>query len=294
MLKRYDPYPSRTGAREQILPRTDPIIHGDGRSDSEYRLSQAQLDHYRDKGFLTLPGYMEDTLETIRAEAEQLKERMAGREELYTEPDSGELRTIFKPHAYSDVIARIAKDPRILDPVKQILGSDVYITQSRINRKPAFKGRSFAWHSDFETWHVEDGMRHMRAVTAWIMLTDNHEYNGPLYVIPGSHKHYVSCGGTTEEKNYRQSLKKQVAGVPSNDSMSKLLKDHHIEGVYGKAGTLVLHECNILHGSPDNISGDPRALLMFIYNSAENQLEAPFSGQAPRPHYLADREPKIL
>lgn len=294
MLKRYDPYPSRTGEAEHIIPRTDPVIHGHGRSDSPHALSADQLAHYEHKGFLTLPGLMEDTLDTIRAEAETLRATMAGREELYTEPDSGELRTIFKPHAYSDAVARIARDPRILEPVKQILGSDVYVTQSRINRKPAFKGRSFAWHSDFETWHVEDGMRHMRAVTAWIMLTDNHEYNGPLYVIPGSHKHYVSCAGTTEEKNYRKSLKKQVAGVPGNESLRALLKEHSIEGVYGKAGTLVLHECNILHGSPDNISGDPRALLMFVYNSVENELEQPFSGQAPRPHYLADRKPKAL
>ncbi|ROQ19773.1 ectoine hydroxylase [Marinimicrobium koreense] len=294
MLKRYDPYPSRTGDAEQIIPRTDPVIYGAGHSDRPQGLSREQLAHYEQKGFLTLPGLMDDRLDTIRAEADTLKTTMAGREELYTEPDSGELRTIFKPHAYSETIARIARDPRILEPVKQILGSDVYLTQSRINRKPAFKGRSFAWHSDFETWHVEDGMRHMRAVTAWIMLTDNHEYNGPLYVIPGSHKHYVSCAGTTEEKNYRKSLKKQVAGVPGKESLETLLKDHTIEGVYGKAGTLVLHECNILHGSPDNISGDPRALLMFVYNSVENELEQPFSGQAPRPHYLADREPKVL
>jgi len=294
MLKRYDPYPSRIGEQEQVLPRTDPIIHGDGQSDSPHALSHDQIAHYRDQGFLTLPGLMEDVVAGIKREAQTLTRSMEGMEELYTEPDSGELRTIFKPHAHSELIGRLARDPRILEPVKQILGSDVYVTQSRINRKPAFKGRSFAWHSDFETWHVEDGMRHMRAVTAWIMLTDNHEYNGPLYVIPGSHKHYISCGGTTDEKNYRKSLKKQVAGVPSDASMEQMLKEHPIQGVYGKAGTLVLHECNILHGSPDNISGDPRALLMFIYNSVENELEAPFSGQAPRPHYLADREPKVL
>lgn len=294
MLKRYDPYPSRTGKEEAIIPRTDPILHGDGRSDNEYALSREQLIHYENKGFLTLPDRMNSVLDDIRDEANHLKTRMAGREELYTEPDSGELRTIFKPHAHSDTIARIARDPRILEPVKQILGSEVYITQSRINRKPAFKGRSFAWHSDFETWHVEDGMRHMRAVTAWIMLTDNHEYNGPLYVIPGSHQRYISCGGTTHKDNYRNSLKKQVAGVPSNDALRQILTDHSVKGVYGSAGTLVLHECNLLHGSPDNISGDPRALLMFVYNSVENELEEPFSGQPPRPHYLADREPRVL
>lgn len=294
MLKRYDPYPSRTGGAERILPRTDPVVYGSGQATGPYGLTPQQVAHYRDKGFVILPGLMEDVLEDIRRETQSLHTSMQGREELYTEPDSGELRTIFKPDAYSEVIARIARDRRLLDPVKQLLGSDVCVTQSRINRKPAFKGRSFAWHSDFETWHVEDGMRHMRAVTAWIMLTDNHQYNGPLYVIPGSHKKFVACGGTTGRENYKTSLKIQKAGVPHPDTMTELLDTHRIEGIYGKAGTLVLHECNILHGSPDNISGDPRALLMFVYNSADNPLEAPFSDQPPRPHYLADREAEVL
>lgn len=293
MLKRYDPYPSRTGSEETILPRTDPVVYGDGKPAGQHYLNEDQLQQYATNGFLTIPGYMDDVVNAIRDESERLKDSMAGYDELYTEPDSGQLRTLFKPHAYSDLIAQISRDRRIVDLVKQILDSDVYITQSRINRKPAFHGRSFAWHSDFETWHVEDGMPRMRAVTAWIMLTDNHEYNGPLYVIPGSHKEYVSCGGVTEKDNYRNSLKKQVAGVPEDTTMRQILKDRDIQGIYGKAGTLVLHECNILHGSPDNISADPRALLMMIYNSAENQLEAPFGGHE-RPHYLADRKPVIL
>lgn len=293
MLKRYDPYPSRSGSEETILPRMDPVVYGDGRPMGKHHLDEDQLQRYAENGFLTIPGYMDDVVDSIHEESERLKDSMADYEELYTEPDSGQLRTLFKPHAYSDLIARISRDKRIVDLVKQILDSDVYITQSRINRKPAFHGRSFAWHSDFETWHVEDGMPRMRAVTAWIMLTHNHEYNGPLYVIPGSHNEYVSCGGVTEKDNYRNSLKKQVAGVPKDTTMRQLLKDRDIQGIYGKAGTLVLHECNILHGSPDNISADPRALLMMIYNSAENQLEAPFGGHE-RPHYLADRNPVLL
>lgn len=294
MLHSHDPYSSRNGSEEHIVPRIDPVLHGDGKPVGKHHLTTEQLKQYADNGFLTIPGYMDDVVDSIREEAERLKESMAGYDELYTEPDSGQLRTLFKPHAHSEMIARISRDPRIVDLVKQILDSDVYITQSRINRKPAFHGRSFAWHSDFETWHVEDGMPRMRAVTAWIMLTDNHQYNGPLYVIPGSHKEFISCGGVTEKDNYRNSLKKQVAGVPEDSTMDKILQDREIRGIYGKAGTLVLHECNILHGSPDNISADSRALLMMIYNSAENQLQAPYGGHDPRPHYLADREPVIL
>ncbi len=113
---------------------------------------------------------------------------MAGRKELITEPESNELRTVFKPFAFSQLIDKFSRHPKILTIARQLLGSDIYITQSRINIKPAFTGKSFPWHSDFETWHIEDGMPRMRAVTAWIMLNENNEYNGPLYVILGSHQ----------------------------------------------------------------------------------------------------------
>ncbi|MES8739290.1 phytanoyl-CoA dioxygenase family protein, partial [Cutibacterium acnes] len=73
------------------------------------------------------------------------------------------------------------------------------IHQSRINLKNGFNGKEFYWHSDFETWHVEDGMPNMRAVSCSITLTDNTVYNGSLMVIPGSHKYFVSCVGETPE-----------------------------------------------------------------------------------------------
>lgn len=54
---------------------------------------------------------------------------------------------------------------------RQILGSEVYIHQSRVNYKPGYGGTGFYWHSDFETWHSEDGMPRMRALSVSIALT---------------------------------------------------------------------------------------------------------------------------
>lgn len=285
-MKAKDIYPSRTGQDERITPRMDPIVYGGIQPEMENTLSSEQIEYYQDNGFIVLPNYMPDWVEPLLEEVEHLKNIMAEREELITEPDNGELRTIFKPFDFSQLIDRFSRHPKILSIAKQLLGSDVYLTQSRINIKPAFFGQSFPWHSDFETWHVEDGMPRMRAVTAWIMLNENNEYNGPLYVIPGSHKSFVSCAGITENKNYNQSLKKQVAGVPQPETMQHLLENCGIQGVYGSPGTVIFHECNLMHGSPDNISGMPRTLLMMVYNSCENKLVQPFCNQPPRPDYL--------
>jgi ectoine hydroxylase len=108
----------------------------------------------------------------------------------------------------------LTRDPRILAKAREILGGDVYIHQSRINYKPGFRGKEFYWHSDFETWHVEDGMPRMRAVSCSIALTPNYEFNGPLMLVPGSHRYFLSCVGETPEEHYKESLKKQEIGVP--------------------------------------------------------------------------------
>jgi ectoine hydroxylase len=173
--------------------------------------------------------------------------------------------------------------------VHQLLGSDAYIHQSRINFKPGFHGKGFDWHSDFETWHAEDGMPRMRAVSFSIALTDNTPFNGPLMLIPGSHKTFVPCVGRTPEDNYQSSLKKQELGVPNEQDLQKMADQYGIQAPTGPAGSLIIFECNTLHASNANMSPWPRSNLFFVYNSVENRLEQPFCGNKPRPDFLGNR-----
>lgn len=292
MQSNVDMYPSRIGGQERIVDRLDPVVYSP--PSSKGPLNEEQLDFYNTNGYLLLPDYLPDLVDPLINEIQNLRHRMRGRDEWVVEPDSDALRTIFKPFAYSSLIEQFFRLPEILDVVQQMLGSHAYMMQSRLNVKPAYKGKSFAWHSDFETWHVEDGMPRMRAVTAWIMLTENTEHNGPLYVIPGSHWNYVSCAGRTGKDNHKSSLRKQVLGVPQAQTMDRILSERNVESITGSPGTVVFHECNLLHGSPDNITNDSRMNLMCVYNSVENQPREPFGGLEPRPHYLSNRDTRAV
>ena len=211
-------------------------------------------------------------------------------EELITEPDSDEVRSIFRVHRLSQVFDWLARDTRILDVARQILGSEAYLHQSRVNLKPGFHGKEFYWHSDFETWHVEDGMPRMRALSASIALTDNYPFNGPLMLIPGSHKTFVPCVGSTPQNHYRQSLKKQEYGVPDQVSLKRLADQGGIVAPTGPAGSVVFFDCNTMHGSNSNISPFARSNVFFVYNSVENSLSEPYCGLKPRPEHIAARE----
>ena len=293
---RADPYPSRFGDTEKILPRLDPVVYPNpatGRS-FDGPLSRAQIESYQHSGYLVLPQYMPEFVEPLKREMAPLRQQLEGTDKLVLEMDSDTVRTVFDPFGHSELVQQFFQHPKILGIAEQLLGSKAHMMQSRINVKPAFTGRSFAWHSDFETWHVEDGMPHMRALTAWIMLSDCTEHNGPLYVIPGSHQEFISCAGKTGEDNFKTSLRKQTLGVPSKNTMRKVLNRRQIESITGRTGTVVFHECNLLHGSPDNISADSRTVLMGVFNSVENPVGRPFGAKRERPEYLCKRNGMAL
>ena len=130
-------------------------------------------------------------------------------------------------------------------------------------------------------------MPSMHAVSASIVLTDNHHFNGPLMLIPGSHKVFVPCLGATPDDHHKQSLKTQEFGVPGNDVLQTLIERGGIEAPTGKAGGLILFDCNTLHGSNANMSPDPRSNVFFVYNRRDNVCDRPYAARRRRPSFLA-------
>lgn len=287
-----DVYPSRTRSKSMIIPRQDPVVYTD-KAEPTGPLTTDQLEQYDKNGFLLFPSmFSSEEVQAFRDELGALRksDEIRKREESITEPDSGEVRSIFDVTSLSQIFFALSRDTRIVEMVRQLLGDDVYIHQSRVNLKPGFNGKEFQWHSDFETWHTEDGMPRMRAVSCSISLTENNEFNGPLMLVPGSHCAYVSCAGETPDDNYKSSLKKQVYGVPEPGLLDKLVHDGGLTSAKGPAGSVLLFECNTMHGSSSNISPYPRSNVFMVYNSVSNRLVEPFAGTKPRPNYIACRD----
>lgn len=285
-------YQSRTGTEAAILSRPDPVVYAGGDPRREDVLTPQQLSRYRKKGFMVLPKlFSADEIARFMQEGQRLSQdaQIREREECIIEQRGTEVRSIFRVHRLSALFERLVADPRVANVARQILGSEVYIHQSRLNFKPGFGGGDFYWHSDFETWHIEDGMPRMRALSCSVLLTDNSEFNAPLMVIPGSHKYYISCVGETPAEHYKQSLKAQQYGVPDQVSLKFLADQGGMQALKGAAGSVIFFDCNTMHGSNSNISPYPRSNLFFVYNSVDNTLEQPRSGLPPRPEFIAAR-----
>lgn len=285
-----DPYPSRTTEPPRLLDRVDPVVYG---SAADGPLTATELATFdRDGALIVEDVFNRDEVAGFRARLDHLAADPALRtdERTIIEPDSNEMRSIFAVHRLDDVFVRLAADPRVADVARQLLGDDVYIHQSRINVKPGFAGSGFWWHSDFETWHAEDGMPRMRAVSASVSLTDNYPFNGPLMTIAGSHRLFVTTRGQTPEEHYKQSLRQQQIGVPDHASLRALVDRGRIDQMVGPAGSVIFFDCNVMHGSADNMTPLPRSNVFLVYNALSNPLEAPFAADDVRPSFIAARD----
>ncbi|MFZ2178627.1 MAG: ectoine hydroxylase [Rhodococcus sp. (in: high G+C Gram-positive bacteria)] len=292
-----DHYPTRDRSECTLSIRQDPVTWSNpNRHDrGSGPLTAHQLAGYDTRGFhstdaLIPPREVFDLVDEMKRLAQT--DTLRGDDRMVRENGDGAVRSVFDVHRLSDVVDKIIRRPEILGIARQILGSDVYVHQSRLNFKPGFSGGPFYWHSDFETWHAEDGMPSPRATSISIALTENYGYNGGLMIMPGSHRTFVSCAGRTPEDYYKESLVSYVppTGSPDQATLARMADDYGIEVMTGPAGSATVFDSNCMHGSNGNITPFPRSNLFIVFNSVENTLTEPYSAPVPRPDYLGSRD----
>ncbi|MBP2451597.1 ectoine hydroxylase [Mycolicibacterium lutetiense] len=282
-----DHYPTRLDHAIEPVPRYEPAVWG-GVADGP--LSQLHLDGFSEYGYLVAPDTVsDDWLPLLRHEMDRVAADLDPDDPRVIREPGGTIRSIFEPHLLSDLVAQLVRLDTVLPIARQLLGGDVYVHQARINLMPGFTGTGFYWHSDFETWHAEDGMPAIRAVSCSIALTDNYPYNGSLMVIPGSHQTFYPCVGATPADNHDTSLVAQNVGVPDQTTLTKVVDQHDIHQFTGPPGTALWFDANLLHGSGSNITPLPRSNVFLVFNSVHNALTDPFAADRPRPEYLAAR-----
>ena len=250
-------------------------------------LQDGQLHRYDEDGFLLLPDcFSGEEVEIITREWDLLRTRdLPGQ---VKERDQQTIRSLYGAHTCSDVMDRVARHPRLVGPVRQILGDDLYVHQFKINSKAAFAGDLWPWHQDYIYWQAEDGMRQARVVTAALFLDDVNEFNGPLLFVPQSHRAGVirppaRQGGAGWQSHVSADLTYTV----SHDVLERLVETHGIVSPKGRRGSVLLFHGNVVHGSASNMSPFPRKMLLVTFNAVSNALPP---ADSPRPAFLASRD----
>ncbi|MGZ5154673.1 MAG: phytanoyl-CoA dioxygenase family protein, partial [Burkholderiales bacterium] len=151
------------------------------------KLMPEQIQQFEDDGYLFFPSlFSREEIAVLKAEVPRLYAQQ--RPENVREKGSDAVRTNFAAHMYSYPFAKLARHPRMVQPVMQIYGDELYMHQFKINGKMAFEGDVWQWHQDYGTWKNDDLMPEPRAMNVAIFLDAVNEFNGPLMFIPGSHQ----------------------------------------------------------------------------------------------------------
>ena len=150
-------------------------------------LTQEQFNSYHEQGFLVVPEcFSKLEVESMKGELPGLFAEDSPRRVL--EKEGKIVRSVHGSHTTNQLFKRLTRHPKLIQPAMQFLGSQAYVYQFKINAKAAFSGDVWQWHQDFIFWRKQDGLLTPRIMNAMILLDDMNEFNGALFVIPGSHK----------------------------------------------------------------------------------------------------------
>ena len=225
-------------------------------------LSDTQQQAYRRDGFLLIQNavpadLLQEMQETTRALIDASR-NVTENNDVY-DLDRGHrsnhprLNRIKTPHQVADVYQKYLQSDALLNLLKPLLGNAIRLHNSKLNTKAAQGGAPVEWHQDWAFYpHTNDDL-----LAVGVMLSDIGEDDGPLQVIPGSHKlpaipHMIDkvfCGAV--DPNH-----------PDVDLDAAVT-------LTGKAGDISIHHVRTLHGSAPNRGKDPRLLLLYELGAAD-------------------------
>lgn len=233
------------------------------------RLSDAERTAYNQDGYLLMPELLRQ--EEVALLREKLPELLAEEgPHVKRDAEGAPPKIVYAPHVSQEPYRLLCRVPRLLGTVTELLDDDAYIYQSRINLKMPFAGDAWSWHQDFSAWHRGDGLPEPRAIMVAVFLHDCTPANGPLLVIPGSHRSAMD-EILAREKDVQGYADERV----TTETLKALADRTGIQDLCGKAGTVAFIHPTLLHGSATNMTPWPRSILYFNYNACSNYPRAP-------------------
>ena len=234
-------------------------------------LTAAQIEEYNEIGAIVVPDVLTpEEVARLRAVTGGFVERargLTGHNDIYDLEDSHtaatpRVRRIKAAHLHDPAYGDLTRHPKILAVLKDLWGPDIRFDTAKLNLKCAGFGAPVEWHQDWAFYpHTNDDL-----AAVGVMFDDMAMENGPLTIIPGSHRgpvydHHadgVFCG----------------AMDPSNRDVdySKAVP------LLGQAGSITVHHVRAVHGSAPNVSKNDRRLLLFQFRSADAWPLLGFSG----------------
>src|SRR5260221_7785015 len=199
-------------------------------------LSAEQVVQYQREGYVCPVAVMS------AAEAAGLRKQL----EAYEATQGGKLQAAQRSRAFLlfKWLDDLIRDPRVLDPIEQLIGPDILCWSSIFWIKDAGSRSFVSWHQD----NTYCGLSSRNVVTAWFALSEASVAAGCMSVLPGSH-----LGRSLEhEDTYHED------NMLTRGQAIKEIDESRAVSMPLKAGEMSIHNYCLAHGSGPNLSADRR------------------------------------
>ncbi len=225
-------------------------------------LTTAEIEQYRELGYLVVADVFDAgllaeirrTVDAIIADAGKVTTHtdVYDLEESHT-PEQPRVRRIKTPHKHFPFFAELTRNSRITGILAQLIGPDLRLHGAKLNMKSAGYGAAVEWHQDWAFYpHSNDDV-----LATGLYLDDCGMENGPLLVVPGTHKGPVYDHHT--DGYFAGAMAPEIEGLDYAKAVP----------LTGKAGSMTIHHVRLVHGSALNTSSKPRRLLLHEYTAAD-------------------------
>lgn len=225
-------------------------------------LTRDQIDSYFARGFTIAEGVVDrpmlnraraiiDTI-VVNAHSVTRSNEIYDLEESHT-PEAPRVRRIKEPIDRDPLFWELLRTSGVIDPVKQLIGPNLRLHGSKLNMKSAGYGSPVEWHQDWAFYpHTNEDV-----LAIGVMLDDVTLENGPLQIIPSSHRGPI--------------YDHQIDGffVGAIDVANAGLDVSKAVALTGSAGSMTIHHVRAVHGSALNASGLPRRILLYEIAAAD-------------------------
>ena len=206
-------------------------------------LTQAQIDQFWNEGYV-LPF---DCLSTEQARDARTKI------EAYESTIDGDISRYIRVKAHTAFLwlMNIARDPKILDPVEDLIGPNILLYLSTFWFKDANDPRYVSWHQDSAYY----GLDPHDVITLWLAFTNSSPENGCVRILPRTHLGEEFVHNETYATNNLLARGQSIEKIDDSNPVDLELK----------AGQFSMHHERLVHGSAPNTSNDRRLGMSFTY-----------------------------
>jgi phytanoyl-CoA hydroxylase len=233
--------------------------------------SAAEVDHFKIHGFVIARGLVPQpsceamkalALRQLAAETQpveyEAQVKYPGSPASLEAPGGRTIRRLLQAYARNRLYRDWAMSAELVSRLHQLLGPALSLSQTHHNcimtKDPAFSSAT-GWHQDVRYWSFEKP----ELVSAWLALGPEHEENGCLWLVPGSHK-----------MEFRREQYDEALFFRADVEDNRQILQEKIAAELDEGDVLFFH-CRLLHAAGRNRTALTKFAAVYTYHAADNR-----------------------